>query len=170
MRIISIVGHKGAGKTTLLVALARDFNRRGKKVGSIARAPDGWRLDPQTSDGTRHFLEGLTDALTIVNPESVLIQDHGPSDPESLARRHFPDYDLVLVEGFQDAPLPKIEIFRKATGAQPMIRAAADQKQWIAMVTDSDLGQLPCPALRFTDTMWLQLLLSITWDHAKVVP
>lgn len=167
MRIISIVGHKDAGKTTLLVALARDFNRRGKKVGSIARGTD--RAEAKGSDGARHFQEGLTDALTVSGDETVVLHTRGATDPESLARRYFEGYDVVLVEGFVDSALPKIEIHRSATGPEPLIRSAPVPSQWIAVVTDSDVGKLPCPALRFTDTMWLQLLLSIAWDHAKVV-
>ena len=34
-RIISIIGRKNAGKTTLVVALASEFTRQGKKVGTI---------------------------------------------------------------------------------------------------------------------------------------
>ena len=40
-------------------------------------------------------------------------------DPVALARRYLADGDIVLAEGFKDAPIPKIEVFRPSVVAAP---------------------------------------------------
>lgn len=171
MRIISIVGLKNAGKTTLLVALAREFHRRGKRVATIKHATRAIEADRQGTDSWRHLNEGLADGVLVASPELRLLVERRPDDtgPEALARRHFGDRDLVLVEGFDASDLPKIEIYRQVVGATPLIKTPGVVGPWVAVVSDSAVPDVSCPVLRFTDTMWLQLLAALVWDHAKPV-
>lgn len=171
MRLISIVGLKNAGKTTLLVALARELNRRGKRVATIKHATHPATIDLQGTDSWRHYHEGMADAVMIASPDLRVLFERrrDDSDPETLARHYFADRDLVLVEGFKRAAIPKIEIFRAAVGPTPLVRSLPNTGHWVAVVTDADLEGLPCPILRFSDTMWLQLLAALAWDHAKVI-
>ena len=167
MRILSIVGLQNAGKTTLLVALAREFHRRKKRVATIKHASDTGLNEG--SDPYRHFHEGLTDGVLIAGPDVRAVFERRPddTDPETLARQYFADRDLVLVEGFRRAPIPKIEIFRSAVGPAPIAATAAHPEHWVALLSDLAVPNVSCPVLRFTDTMWLQLLASIAWDRAK---
>ena len=171
MRIVSIVGLKNAGKTTLVVALAREFQRRGKRVATIKHSTHPADVDRQGTDSWRHYHEGNADGVLVAAPDLRVIFERrsDDSDPETLARQYFADRDLVIVEGFNQAALPKIEIYRKAVGPTPLVISAADRSSWVAVVTDTVMPGLTCPVLRFTDTMWLQLLSSLMWDHAKVV-
>ena len=80
------------------------------------------------------------------------------------------DVDLVIVEGFKRAPLPKVEVYRKGIGVPPIYDAAApNAKDWIAIVTDDPALRSDCRVLRFMDTMWLSLLASLAWERAKVL-
>ena len=171
MRIISVVGLKNAGKTTLVVALARDFQRRGKRVATIKHSSHPADVDRQGTDSWRHFHEGNADGVLIASPDLRALFERRPddTDPETLARQYFPKRDLVIVEGFKQSPLPKIEIFRKAVGPAPLVLEAPDRSPWVALLSDTAVPGLTCPVLRFTDTMWLQLLAALAWDHAKVV-
>ncbi|MFN0180752.1 MAG: molybdopterin-guanine dinucleotide biosynthesis protein B [Gemmatimonadales bacterium] len=171
MRIISIVGHKNAGKTTLLVALARDFNRRGKRVATINHSTHPVEGDRQGPDSWRHFSEGLADGVLVAGPDVRMLIERRPDDtgPEGLARRYFADRDLVLVEGFHESDLPKIEIYRRAVGPLPLVKTSGVAGPWVAVVADTDIERSGCPVLKFTDTMWLQLLAALAWDHAKVI-
>ncbi|MBL8989729.1 MAG: molybdopterin-guanine dinucleotide biosynthesis protein B [Gemmatimonadetes bacterium] len=171
MRIVSIIGLKDAGKTTLLVALARELHRRGRRVATIKHATHPADLDREGTDTWRHYHEGLADGVLIASPgvRAVFERRADDTDPETLARRYFADRDIVLVEGFKSAPLPKIEIFRTAVGPSPLVAAAADKSHWVAVVSDTAVAGITCPVLRFTDTMWLQLLAALAWDRAKVL-
>jgi molybdopterin-guanine dinucleotide biosynthesis protein B len=171
MRIISVVGLKDAGKTTLVVALAREFNRQGKRVATIKHATHPVELDREGTDSWRHYHEGLADGVMLAAPGLRAVFERRPDevDPETLARTYFPDRDLVLVEGFKRALLPKIEVFRRAVGPEPLVASAEHPELWVAIATDSAIPNAPCPVLHFTDTMWLQLLASYAWAQAKVV-
>lgn len=171
MRIVSIVGHKSAGKTTLVVALAREFNRQQKRVATIKHASHPADIDREGTDSWRHYHEGLADGVMVAAPSMRVVVERRPdeTDPETLARRYFADRDLVIVEGFKRAALPKIEVFRRSVATEPLIQTAEYPERWIAVATDTALEGLPCPVLRFTDTMWLQLLASYAWSEAKVV-
>jgi molybdopterin-guanine dinucleotide biosynthesis protein len=78
--------------------------------------------------------------------------------------------DIVLTEGYKTAPLPKIEVYRRATGALPLYDPAAPNAQeWVAVITDDPDFTAECTVLRFHDTIWLQLLAGLAWDRALVL-
>lgn len=172
MRICSIIGHKDAGKTTLLVALAREFHRQGKRVASIKHASHPALIDHEGSDTWRHFNEGCTERTLIASPDMRVLFERAPDtvDPETLARTYMSGVDLVLVEGFKRAPLPKVEVYRKVLGHPPLIASSdANPSDWIAIVTDDASLRADCRVLRFTDTMWLSLLAALILERAKVL-
>lgn len=77
--------------------------------------------------------------------------------------------DLILIEGGESAPLPKIEVFRTEAAQRPLYAMTLpNQHEWIAIVTDDDRLEAACPVLRFRDTMWLQLLANLAWEKARV--
>ena len=172
MRIVSIIGHKNAGKTTLLVALAREFKRLNRRVATIKHASHPALVDRDGTDTWRHFHEGSAERTMIVSPDTRVLFERAPdeTDPETLARTYMRDVDLVLVEGFKRAPLPKVEVYRKGIGVPPIYDAKApNAKEWIAIVTDDPALRSDCRVLRFMDTMWLSLLASLAWERAKVL-
>jgi molybdopterin-guanine dinucleotide biosynthesis protein B len=172
MRILQIIGQKDSGKTTLLVALARDFKRKGKRVMTIKHASHPVDADKQGTDSWRHFVEGAAEGTLIAAPEQRIIFERSPddTDPETLARRYFAGADIVLVEGFKRFHLPRIEVHRKGIKApllfEPALPNAGD---WIAICTDDPTLKADCRVLRFTDTMWLNVLSALAWEQAKVL-
>jgi molybdopterin-guanine dinucleotide biosynthesis protein MobB len=171
-RIISIVGKKNAGKTTLAVALASEFTRKGRRVMSIKHATHPAEVDRPGSDSYRLFHEGKAERVLIAAPSMRVVFERRPddTDPVDLARRYFEDADIVLVEGFKSSPLPKIEVYRREASDAPIFQPdLPNASEWIAIVTDDDRFEAPCPVLRFRDTMWLQLLANLAWDRAKVI-
>jgi len=171
MRLLSIVGLKDAGKTTLVVALAREFQRRKLRVATIKHASHPVDIDRQGTDSWRHFHEGQADAVLVASPSLRVVLERRDDDtgPEALARRYFADRDLVLVEGFKKAPIPKVEVYRKTTGPAPLYASAERPELWVAIASDVAVPGAKCPVLRFSDTMWLQLLASYVWEGAKLV-
>ena len=171
MRILSIVGHKNAGKTTLLVALAREYKRMGRSVATIKHASHPALVDREGTDTWRHFHEGSSERTLIAAPDMRVLFERAPddTDPETLARRYMGDVDLVLVEGFKRASLPKVEVYRKGIGVPPLYESAENAADWIAIVTDDTSLRSECRVLRFMDTMWLSLLAGLSWERAKVL-
>ncbi len=171
-RILSVIGRSNAGKTTLVVALAAEYARKGRRVMTIKHAGHPSAVEQPNSDGHRHFQEGKAERTLVVTPAMrVLYERHlDDTDPITLARQHLGGADIVLVEGFQSAPLPKIEVFRREVGNAPIyLPGAPNAGEWVAIVTDDDHFDAACPVLRFRDTMWMQLLANLGWDRATVI-
>jgi molybdopterin-guanine dinucleotide biosynthesis protein MobB len=171
-RIISIIGLKNAGKTTLTVALASELARRGHRVMSMKHADHPAQVDQPGVDSWRHFNEGRAERVLLVTPEIRVLFQRGPDeyDPIGLVREHLSGADIVLVEGFKRAPLPKIEVFRRAVGPRPLYDpAAANADEWVAIVTDDHGFDSDRRVLHFNDTMWLQLLANLAWEHGLVI-
>lgn len=171
-RILQVIGKKASGKTTLAVALAAEFVRKGRRVMTIRHATHPPDVDRPGTDTYRHLHEGKAERTLIIAPEMrVLFELHkDDADPIALARQYLVGADIVLVEGFRKASIPKIEVFRRAASSTPIFDpAAANADEWVAIVTDDDKFEAPCPVLRFRDTMWLQLLANMAWEKAIVL-
>jgi molybdopterin-guanine dinucleotide biosynthesis protein MobB len=171
-RIISIIGRKNTGKTTLTVALASELARRGHRVMSMKHADHPAQVDQPGVDSWRHFHEGRAERVLLVSPEMRVLFQRAPdeSDPIGLAREHLSGADIVLVEGFKRSSLPKIEVYRRAVAPQPIYDSAAENADsWVAIVTDDYGFESDRRVLRFNDTMWLQMLANLAWEHALAI-
>jgi molybdopterin-guanine dinucleotide biosynthesis protein MobB len=168
-RIISVIGRKNAGKTTLAVALMSELTRRGHRVMTIKHGHHPAEVDRRGSDTWRHFNEGRAERVLIASPELRVLFERTPDDydPIGLARQYMQGADIVLTEGFKAAPLPKIEVFRRAANPKPIYHPdAPNASQWAAIVTDDRDFTAVCSVLHFDDTIWLQLLATLAWERS----
>lgn len=171
-RMISIIGRKDAGKTTLLVALAAELARRKLRVMTIKHGSHAADMDQQGKDTWRHWHEGKAERVVMEAPgqRAVFERTREESDPISLARRYLDGADIVLVEGFKRARLPKIEVYRRAAAPEPIFDPAThDPADWVAIVTDDPRYRAPFPVFRFSDTAWLVTLANVAWERAKIL-
>jgi molybdopterin-guanine dinucleotide biosynthesis adapter protein len=134
--MVSVVGFSGQGKTTLTVKLIAELKKRGFRVGTIKHDVHGFDPDHPGKDSWRHKKAGAS--VTIVtSPNQIgmvrdVDRDHQPQELIPF----FMGLDIVLVEGFKRAGLPKIEIFRPEIKKEP---ACKGDKQLMAVVSDSPL-------------------------------
>ena len=169
-RLVSIIGHKNAGKTTLVAALAHEFKRQKRRVGTIQRASHPIDVDRPGTDSWRHFHEGNADGVVVASPDLRVSFERrmDAAGPEELARRYFMDMDVVIVEGFKTAPIPKIEVYRREVAKAPLFDAKApNAEEWLAVVTDDHRYVAPLRVLHFSDTMWLTVLTALVQEQAK---
>jgi molybdopterin-guanine dinucleotide biosynthesis protein MobB len=106
--IFGICGVSGAGKTTLIEGLLSHLIPRGLRVGILKRDVHGLTLDTPGKDSDRFFKAGAN--VVVGAPTEVLARIHCADGSEAdqklneLAACH----DLVLVEGFRQAPWKKV--------------------------------------------------------------
>jgi molybdopterin-guanine dinucleotide biosynthesis adapter protein len=135
-QMVCVVGFSGQGKTTLTVKLVAELIKRGFRVGTIKHDVHGFDLDHPGKDSYRHKKAGAS--VTIVTSPNhigmVRNVDHDHQPQELIP--FFKGMDIVLVEGFKRAGLPKIEIFRPEIKKEP---ACKGDKQLMAVVSDSPL-------------------------------
>jgi molybdopterin-guanine dinucleotide biosynthesis protein MobB len=154
--VVSVIGRKNSGKTTLVVALAAELRSRGVRVASIKHCHHDFEIDQPGKDSWRHFHEGGVEAVLVASPHRlalVMRSEESERDPARLIERFLADSgcDVVLVEAFQHAAIPRIEVFRTAAHPVPIYDPAmADPAApCLAMVTDAPglVGPVPFPVL-----------------------
>lgn len=118
MIVFGIAGWSGSGKTTLIEKLIPEFSRRGLAVSVIKHAHHGFDLDRPGKDSYRHRSAGATQVLMLSGDRWVLMHElRGAAEPtlEEQLRLLSP-CDVVLIEGFKAAAVPKIEVHRPVHG------------------------------------------------------
>ncbi len=139
MRVIGFAGWSGAGKTTLIVRLIPELLRRGLSVSTIKHAHHAFDVDSPGKDSFEHRAAGAHEVLVASSARLALMRElRGAAEP-SLADllRMLTPVDLVLVEGFKRAALPKIEVYRASVGKPEMHQ---DDPDIVARVGDPALS------------------------------
>jgi molybdopterin-guanine dinucleotide biosynthesis protein B len=122
MKIFGFAGWSGSGKTTLIEQLIPRFVKRGLTVSLIKHAHHSFDVDQPGKDSYRHRHAGAVEVLVTSSRRWVLMHElHGEAEPSIEEQiQHLSPCDLLLVEGFKHAPIPKLEVWRAATG-EPML-------------------------------------------------
>ncbi len=118
MKTFGFAGWSGSGKTTLIEKLIPRFASRGLKVSLIKHAHHSFDVDHPGKDSYRHRHAGAAEILVTSSRRWVLMHElRGAQEPsfEEQVKRLSP-CDLLLVEGFKFAPIPKLEVWRAETG------------------------------------------------------
>ena len=128
MKVFGIAGYSGAGKTTLLEQLIPCLTRRGVRVSVIKHAHHDADIDRPGKDTWRHRQAGAGEVLLACQSRWALMHElrdeAEPALAELLAR--LSPCDLVLVEGFKNEPVPKLEVYRAASGKPPLFPGRPD--------------------------------------------
>lgn len=140
--VLCVVGFSGSGKTTVTVGLIETLRHRGLQVGTIKHDVHGFEMDQPGKDSWRHKQAGAA-ATIITSPRQVgmvmdVDHDHQPMELLPLMA----GMDIVLVEGFKRADLPKIEVLRMGNNQPP---ACKGDPNLLAVVSDTPLKWgIPC--------------------------
>lgn len=122
MQVFGFAGFSGSGKTTLIEQLIPRFVMRGLRVSLIKHAHHLFDIDRPGKDSYRHREAGASEVMITSAQRWVLMRElRGEAEPalaEQLAR--LSPCDLVLVEGYKHADIPKLEVHRSSLG-RPML-------------------------------------------------
>ncbi len=143
MNVIGFCGYSGSGKTTLVEQLITRLKLAGQRVSVVKHAHHAFDIDHEGKDSWRHRHAGAFEVVIASDRRLAKMREFetraAPSVHDLLAE--LGECDWALVEGFKRAALPKIEIWRAATG-QPA--QYPDDVHIVAICTDSP-AQLPVP-------------------------
>lgn len=146
MKVVGFAGYSGSGKTTLLEKLIPALKQRGLRVSVVKHAHHRFDIDQAGKDSYRHREAGAFEVVVASNHRLALIREfEQPTElsVHQLVAELSPEVDWVLVEGFKHSGLPKIEVWRAASG-KPV--RYPDDEGVVAIATDS-ADQLPAPTL-----------------------
>lgn len=150
MKVFGIAGYSGSGKTTLLEKLLPRLTARGLRVSVIKHAHHSFDVDQPGKDSYRHRAAGASEVLLASGTRWVLMHElRGAPEPtldEQL--RHFSPCDLILVEGFKQEAIPKLEVYRPANGKPPLW---PDNPHVVAVACDEPAAETLPPHLPVLD-------------------
>jgi molybdopterin-guanine dinucleotide biosynthesis protein B len=122
MKVFGFAGWSGSGKTTLIEKLIPHFTGRGLTVSLVKHAHHTFDVDHPGKDSYRHRQAGASEILVTSSRRWVLMHElRGAAEPafeEQL--KHLSPCDIVIVEGFKHAQIPKLEVWRRETG-EPLL-------------------------------------------------
>ncbi len=135
----------GTGKTTLLVRVIGEMKRRGLRVAVLKHDAHDFEIDREGKDSWR-FAQAGADMVAISSPAKTAAVFRRSFTAEELIGR-VRDADLILVEGYNNAGLPRIGVSRAATGKG----FREDPSRCIALVTDEPVPDAAAPVFGLDD-------------------
>ena len=144
MKVIGFTGYSGAGKTTLVERLIPELRERGLRVSVVKHARHGFDIDRPGKDTYRHREAGAFEVVVASNKRLALMREFEVETDlpvHALIAELYDGVDWVLVEGFRDSDLLKIEVWRAGL-AKPA--RYMDDDFITAIATDSPT-EMPAP-------------------------
>ncbi|MDB5873128.1 MAG: molybdopterin guanine dinucleotide biosynthesis accessory protein MobB [Ramlibacter sp.] len=147
MKVVGFAGFSGSGKTTLVERLIPALKARGLRVSVVKHAHHKFDIDHPGKDTHRHREAGAFEVVVASNKRLALIREF--EQPGALTAHHliaelYEGVDWVLVEGFKESDLVKIEVWRAALDKPALY---PDDDFIVAIATDTP-AQLPEPTQR----------------------
>ena len=141
-----VASGSNAGKTTLITQLIPEFAKRQIRVSVIKHAHHQFDIDHKGKDSYQIRESGAVQTLVASNQRWALMTEMtrtsdftDEADLNTLLDQFNPNYaDLILVEGFKHARIPKIEVYR--IGLDRQLLATAD-KDIIAIASNVQLHE-----------------------------
>lgn len=149
--LIGIAGWKKSGKTTLAVRLVEEFTQRGFRVATVKHAHHEFQVDDGETDSARHRRAGAGQVAIVSAKRSAVITEHVDQPEPNFKEviRWLEPADLIIVEGYKSAAIPKIEARRQA--AKTNTPLADDDPLVIAIAADQEIANTPLPVFSLDD-------------------
>jgi len=144
---VAFVARFGTGKTTLVTSLIAELKSRGYAVGAVKHGPPNFEIDRPGKDSYRFAEAGADSTLVCSDNKLALVKQYRQAPPfEEVLADYFPDVDIILVEGYKQADLPRIEVYRGGDESQLLSRGETYHPNLLAVATDREI-QVDVPQL-----------------------
>ena len=167
--IVGIAGWSNSGKTTLIEKLVAHFAGKGLRVATIKHTHHKFDIDKPDSDTARHRRAGASETAIVSGSRVAVIEEietRGEPSLEDIAGRLKPA-DIIFVEGYKSALIPKIEVRRQAVAGERLL--AASDPLVIAIAADHDLDGHGRPVLGLDDVAGIADLIEAALGPFDVV-
>lgn len=121
--LFGVAGWSNSGKTTLIEKLTQHFSGEGLRVATIKHTHHKFDIDTPGSDTARHRAAGAAETAIVSASRVAVIEEidtAGEPALEAVAARLKPA-DIILVEGYKAANIPKIEVRRAAVASEKLL-------------------------------------------------
>lgn len=167
--LLGFAGFSGSGKTTLLRQLVTLLSQQGLRIGLIKHTHHDVEQDTPGKDSFELRHAGAQQCL-LAGPKRTIVtfERHQRQEAdlyESVSQLDLAQLDLVLVEGFRDAPIAKIEVHRP-TYQKPLL--CLQDAHILALATDEPNLSTPVPLLDLNDAPAIARQIVLWWQAGRL--
>ena len=151
MKVIGFAGYSGSGKTTLVERLIPALKAKGLRVSVVKHAHHSFDIDKNGKDTWRHRQAGAFEVVVAsANRLALMREFEQPAqlNVHQMIAELYEGVDWVLVEGFKQSNLSKIEVWRNPTAGEPQRPALYTDDAFIVAIATDAAGSLPEPTQR----------------------
>ena len=147
MKVVGFAGFSGSGKTTLVEQLIPALRLRGLRVSVVKHAHHSFDVDHPGKDTYRHREAGAFEVVAASDKRLMLVREF--EQPATLSVHHllaelYQGVDWVLVEGFKESDILKLEVWRAPTADQEARPVRYPEDDFVvAIATDAQGRMLP---------------------------
>ncbi|MDD0815518.1 molybdopterin-guanine dinucleotide biosynthesis protein B [Curvibacter sp. HBC28] len=151
MKVVGFAGYSGSGKTTLLEQVIPALRQRGLRVSVVKHAHHRFDIDHPGKDTWRHRQAGAFEVVVASEHRLALMREY--EQPYRLTVHQmlaelYEGVDWVLVEGFKESDLLKVEVWRAPTADFAGHPARYPDDDFIVAIATDAPEQLPVPTGR----------------------
>ena len=132
-KVINIVGYSSnVGKTFLMESLIKELKNRGYSIATIKHDVHGFDIDKKGKDTYKHREAGSETVIISSKNRLAMIKELKEETELNDIIKMVLDKDIILVEGYKNSNLRKIEVFRSGvsnkiiTPIEKIIAVASD--------------------------------------------
>lgn len=132
-KVVNIVGSSSnVGKTYLLEGLIKELKFRGYSIATIKHDVHGFDIDKKGKDTYKHRKAGSETVIISSKNRFAMIKELKEETELNDIIKMVLDKDIILVEGYKNSNLRKIEVFRSGvsnkiiTPIEKIIAVASD--------------------------------------------
>ena len=121
--IFGLAGWSGSGKTTLCAKLIENFTKIGINVGTLKHAHHKFDIDKPGKDSFNLRKAGARPMIISSKERFALVQENDSEEEKSLfemleifAKSPLNKCDVIIVEGYKNENIPKLEVYRREIG------------------------------------------------------
>jgi molybdopterin-guanine dinucleotide biosynthesis protein MobB len=142
-----IAARSGTGKTTLMEALVTRLKEKGYRVGTVKHSTHKAVVDREGSDSWRFTRVGTDVTVLAAKGQLVVFRAiEQPSLDDALLEASS-GTDIVLVEGFKEMSVPKIEVYRSGHSGKLHCRGEEYTDPYLVAVASDIPLELDVPVL-----------------------
>lgn len=151
MKVVGFAGYSGSGKTTLVEGVIPALKLRGQRVSIVKHAHHKFDIDHPGKDTWRHREAGAFEVVVASKNRLALMREFEQASAltvHHLIAELYPGVDWVLVEGFKDSDLLKIEVWRASSEVYAGKPARYPDDDFIVAIATDAPDRLPVATLR----------------------
>ena len=135
-KVINIVGYSSnVGKTFLMESLIKELKNRGYSIATIKHDVHGFDIDKKWKDTYKHREAGSETVVISSKNRFAMIKELHEEIELSDIIKMLMDKDIILVEGYKNSNLRKIEVYRDGVSD----RIITQKEKLIAIASDTHL-------------------------------